>query len=308
MSYYEYMNDQISKYLDSEQIEFNNNVVLYPFGKQGMAVKEILNWRYGIKEAFICDDGLSKRNPNIKPLSYLSQIDTSKFYFIITADNLDYWDEIRINIRKYVDEKNILDLFPVKPLLSNEPRTASLETASREIYNRNVKGAVAEAGVYKGDFSVFINRFFYDRKLYLFDTFEGFTQKDIEIERKHGYTLRNAGFFGDTSVELVLSKMPFQDNIIVKKGYFPDTTVGIEEQFCFVSLDMDLYQPIKAGLEYFYPRMSTGGYIFVHDCMKGHPNYKGARAAFLEFTDKMGIGYVILPDNGTAVIVKGGLR
>ena len=302
MEYYEYLDEQIGKLADSGVV---NNWVIYPLGKQGMLVKQILNWRYGIEEAFICDEKLSKKNPGIKPLSYLAQIDTSKFCFIITSDNLMFYDEIRSNLREYVNERNIIDLFPCKPLISNDPRVASLELASREIHDRKIQGVVAEAGVYRGGFAAYINRFFMDRKLYLFDTFEGFAAKDIEVDRANGYTLRNAGYYGDTSVDLVLRSMPFADNVVIKKGNFPDTTEGVDEQFCFVSLDMDLYQPIKAGLEYFYPRLTGGGYIFVHDCNIGHVNYKGARIALLEFTEKESIGYVMLSDNKTAVITKG---
>ena len=35
--------------------------------------------------------------------------------------------------------------------------------------------------------------------------------------------------------------------------------------FSFVSLDVDLYQPTLCGLKFFYPRMSKGGVIMVHD-------------------------------------------
>ena len=37
------------------------------------------------------------------------------------------------------------------------------------------------------------------------------------------------------------------------------------EKFAFVSLDTDLYKPTLAGLEFFWPRMSKGGFIFIHD-------------------------------------------
>lgn len=299
---YWYLNDRIEQIVDSGIIE---NVVIYPFGRQGMLVKQILNDRYGVSEAFICDEKLSKKNPKIKSLNYLEQIDVSKYYFIITSENYACYDEVRENIRRYVEEKNIIDFFSRKPLLTNKPRIAALEMASREIYDRKISGAVAEAGVYKGGFASYINRFFKDRKLYLFDTFEGFSAKDIEMDKEKGYTLQRAGFYSDTSISDVLGKMPFVDRVVIKKGYFPQTTEGIKEQFCFVSLDMDLYQPIKAGLEYFYPRLSRGGYIFVHDTDIGHDNYKGARVALMEFVEKEKIGYVMLPDTKTAVITKG---
>ena len=53
-------------------------------------------------------------------------------------------------------------------------RISLLELVSYEIRDRKILGSVAEVGVYKGDFAKYINYFFPDRKLYLFDTFEGF--------------------------------------------------------------------------------------------------------------------------------------
>lgn len=302
MNYYEYFNEKIEQLIDAGREM--SHLVLYPFGKQGMLIKQILNWRYGIEEAFICDEKLSNTNPKIKALNYLEQIDTSKFCFMVTSDNISCYDELRVNLRKYVNDENIIDLFSVKPLSTTNPRIGSLELASREIYNRGIQGAVAEAGVYRGDFAAYINKFFPNRRLYLFDTFEGFAAKDIEVERINKYSSRKEGFYGDTASEIVLDKMIYKNNVVIKKGYFPDTTEGIDEQFCFVSLDMDLYQPIKAGLDYFYPRLCGGGYIFIHDCNIGHAVYKGARTALLEFAEKEKIGYVMLPDNKTAVIVK----
>lgn len=41
---------------------------------------------------------------------------------------------------------------------------------------------------------------------------------------------------------------------------------GLEnEKFIFVNLDFDLYLPILAGLQFFYPRLAPGGVILVHD-------------------------------------------
>lgn len=42
---------------------------------------------------------------------------------------------------------------------------------------------MAELGVYKGKFAVEINKLFPYKKLYLFDTFEGFFSQDIDIEK-----------------------------------------------------------------------------------------------------------------------------
>jgi O-methyltransferase len=58
-------------------------------------------------------------------------------------------------------------------------RLSTLELISFEIVKKDLKGNVAELGVYKGKFARYLNHFFPDRKLYLFDTFEGFDNRDV---------------------------------------------------------------------------------------------------------------------------------
>lgn len=85
-----------------------------------------------------------------------------------------------------------------------------------------------------------------------------------------------------TSVELVLSKLPHPQKAIIKKGYFPETARGLEEErFIFVNLDFDLFHPILEGLRFFYPRMVCGGVIVVHDFYSpGCPGVKEAIDVF----------------------------
>ena len=181
-------------------------------------------------------------------------------------------------------------------------RMASLELAAREIQLNSVSGNLAELGVYKGDFAKYLNELFPDRKLYLFDTFEGFDERDVKKEVNTGFSTGKQDF-SDTSVELVLSKMKNRDQCIVKKGFFPASAAGVEDTFCFVSIDADLYDPILSGLEFFYPRLAKGGYIFVHDF--NNEEYKGARQAVIEFCRNHNASYVPVADmGGTAIISK----
>jgi O-methyltransferase len=179
-------------------------------------------------------------------------------------------------------------------------RVSQLELLANEIYENNVGGSVAELGVYRGDFAKFINKAFPDRKLYLFDTFEGFAETDAESDRKNRFSSGDQDF-SDTSISLVLSKMDHPENCIVKKGYFPDTAVDLDTPFCFVSLDCDLYEPMYAGLSYFYPYISTGGGIFIHDYNSG---YKGARMAVTKYCNENHIPYIPLCDSSGSVMIR----
>jgi len=130
----------------------------------------------------------------------------------------------------------------------------------------------------------------------------GFNNADIDVEKNNNFSQGNQDF-SDTSVNTVIQKMKFPEKCVVKKGYFPDSLDGLEDSFCFVSLDPDLYKPILDGLEYFYPRLVKGGYIFVHDY--NNSLYPGAKQAVREFCNKNKIPFVPLTDSwGTVIIAK----
>ena len=186
--------------------------------------------------------------------------------------------------------------------LCTDIRNSQLELMAYEINDRKINGSVAELGVFNGDFAKNINAVFPERKLYLFDTFEGFHDNDIEIEKEQNFSDASQDF-SVQSVEAVLSKMPVPELCIIKKGWFPDTAEGVDESFAFVHLDADLYKPIYAGLAFFWPKLSYGGYIMVHDYNSSH--YKGARAAVRDFCSEFNISYVPLCDAyGSVVLTK----
>jgi O-methyltransferase len=181
-------------------------------------------------------------------------------------------------------------------------RLSSLELASYEINKKQLKGNVAELGVYKGKFARYINLYFPDRKLYLFDTFEGFDARDVHREKNEEFS-SGAQDFTNTSVDSVLSIMPFKENCIPVKGFFPESAKDIKDKYVFVSLDADLYEPIYAGLTFFYKDLVPGGYIFIHDF--NNKAYKGVRKAVEQFCDEENISYIPLPDSaGSAIICK----
>jgi O-methyltransferase len=182
-------------------------------------------------------------------------------------------------------------------------RLSQLDLAIHEIKEHNIPGDIAEVGVYKGAFSAVLNHALPDRTLYLFDTFEGFNtdeeQKDREV-----YGTPAQRDFSDTSIEFVLKQMPHPAQCVPRKGLFPATAEGLEQsQFCFVSLDADLYAPIKAGLEFFFERLAPGGFIFVHDY--NYAEFPGAKAAVLDFWRTRGVPFVPVTDvYGTAIFRK----
>lgn len=266
---------------------------------------------YCEKVAYSLDDtvyqvvGLVDRNPELwgKTLHGLgkviapSEIKQFDFDLIIIAVS-KYEEEIRNGlVNKYgVDEDRIVTYCPqVHNIKWKEERIVMLRKCISMIKERNVPGDMAEVGVYQGEFAKYFNRYFPEKKLYLFDTFEGFdTEKDIIPDR-----FRN--LHKDTSIELVLSKMMNPNNCIVRKGYFPDTASDISASFSLVSLDTDFYNPILAGLEFFYPRLVKGGYIFVHDF--GEPLLPEVKKAVYHYCEKQDISIVPIVDAGLSAII-----
>lgn len=166
--------------------------------------------------------------------------------------------------------------------------------------------SVAEGGVYQGEYSKEINRYFPDSKLYLFDTFEGFKEEDIKIERSYNFSRQGSGHLNNTSEQLVLSKLPHKEKVEIRRGYFPDTAYSLEnEEFIFVSLDFDLYNPTLAGLSFFFPKMIKGGCILVHDYFT--IGYGGVKQAVEEFKQECKEEVLLIPigDAFSVAIIKG---
>ena len=184
-------------------------------------------------------------------------------------------------------------------------RSAVLWRLGESLKSRGVPGALAELGVYKGDTAWKLNTLFPDRKLYLFDTFRGFDARDVKKEKKRGLSRAEEGDFSDTSPEAVLARLPFREQAVIRQGYFPDTSIGLEdERFALVSLDADLFAPILAGLAFFYPRLNPGGAILLHDF--GSQRFPGAARAVAEYEKTHGpLPLVPLCDlHGSAVILR----
>ncbi|MEQ2664233.1 TylF/MycF/NovP-related O-methyltransferase [Blautia fusiformis] len=163
-----------------------------------------------------------------------------------------------------------------------DARVAVMCLLAEQIHQQNIPGDVAELGVFQGDFSCLISTAFPDRKIHLFDTFEGFSEKDIAVETSRHLSRAKTGDFSSTDVDSVLRIMPDPSHVIIHKGWFPDTFSDItDETFCFVSLDADLYAPTAAALPLFYERLSIGGVLLIHDVYS--TQFSGCNKAVDEF-------------------------
>lgn len=157
-------------------------------------------------------------------------------------------------------------------------RLKTLEAICREL--DDVPGAMAELGVFRGEFAAAMNALQPERTLYLFDTFAGFDPNEAAPEGL-------AAAHENASADAVLRRLPSAEKAIVRAGLFPETAAGLEaETFALVSLDADLEESTLAGLRWFAPRMEPGGYLLLHDW--NHPGLPGVRRALERYEAERG--------------------
>jgi O-methyltransferase len=182
---------------------------------------------------------------------------------------------------------------------ADDVRWSSMALAMRTIDTDGIHGAIAELGVYRGITSAFLRGLSPSRKMYLFDTFEGFPQKALRPFQAGDTRFR------DTSKDIVKQNIGNLDNVEFRAGYFPDSAIGLEDElFAFVLLDFDLYLPAVESFRFLYPRLARGGYFFLHDFNSPESDRAISRAAKEFLLDKPEL-IVEIPDIwGSAVFRK----
>ena len=126
-----------------------------------------------------------------------------------------------------------------------------IKRLSERLQKENIRGSVAEAGVFRGEFAKEINKYFSDSKCYLFDTFTGFDERDFKYETKDSM-IEDVNHFTKTSESIVMEKMPHKKMVELRKGYFAESLDGLEDEFVFVNLDMEFYKTNFEGLMYLF--------------------------------------------------------
>jgi hypothetical protein len=182
------------------------------------------------------------------------------------------------------------------------PRLWSFILNIKQILSEDVPGDFAELGVWRGNTASVLAHYadISNRKLYLFDTFEGFDSRDLG-----GVDKDKQMAFADTSLPMVKNVIGNSSSVCrFAKGYFPSTITEEHDAniYSIVSLDCDLYEPMKSGLDFFYPRMSKGGILFLHDYSSNF--WDGAKKAVDEFCAKNEEYIILIPDKSGSAFVR----
>jgi O-methyltransferase len=197
------------------------------------------------------------------------------------------------------------ELIKIERSYRDKARLYNLWFQVEQLKKNKISGAFAELGVHKGETAKAIHHMDPDRLFYLFDTFEGFKKEDLALENQTDDRF-TTDMFADTSIGKVQLYIKGNDNLHFKPGFFPDTSAGLEsETFAFVHIDADLYAPTIDALKFFYPRLSAGGVLIVHDY---NHNWEGIPKAINEFIGTIPESIIELSDwQGSAMIIKNSL-
>ena len=131
-----------------------------------------------------------------------------------------------------------------------------------------IGGDFVELGCYKGDTSLMLAEILQgtDKKLWIYDSFEGLPDKSVEDESAVGADFKRG--------ELAASKREVKMRFLraglmvpkITKAWFSDLKdEDLPSKIAFAFLDGDLYESIRDSLKLIDGKMTVGGVIMVHD-------------------------------------------
>lgn len=226
---------------------------------------------------------------------------------VLESDNsfyLTYRPDADIEFGRHPELRALSSKWVANNLANNAcdlPRLYALLFNIKQVVAEGIPGDFAELGVYRGNSAAVLAHCArqHRRSVFLFDTFTGFEARDLV-----GLDGSKERSFADTSLSLVQHTVG-KDSAFYMKGHFPETiTEGVaERRFAVVHLDCDLYEPMRAGVDFFFPRLSPGGLMIIHDY--SNPHWEGAKRAVDEYLPQIPESLILMPDkSGTAMLRK----
>ena len=187
-----------------------------------------------------------------------------------------------------------------KYTMTSIERLYALYKSTEYVVKAGIQGDILECGVWRGGSVMLVARTLIalgvtDRRLYLFDTFEGHprpdSEKDVDLWGNHAVVefekykkSEESSDWGTVTIDEVRENMASTgypvENLVFVKGMVEKTAAdNIPDKLALLRLDTDWYNSARDALKYFYPVLSRGGVLIVDDY--GH--YVGQRLAVDEY-------------------------
>lgn len=233
----------------------------------------------------------------VQTIRFLVKFINRLFYVL----NLDYRIKFILSDRKriiipYDMGRDFVDIFnqTKKYTMTSIERMFSLFLAIEYIVKYNIPGDIVECGVWKGGSmmltaSALLKKKDLERKLYLYDTYEGMskpTSRDVRsldnyVAKTKWLELEKSNLKWDNaSLEevkknLYSTKYP-PENLIFAKGNVEETIPKIiPEKISILRLDTDWYESTYHELVHLFPRLVKYGILIIDD----YGYWKGSREA-----------------------------
>lgn len=141
------------------------------------------------------------------------------------------------------------------------------------------------------------------RKFYLIDTFEGLDEKLVtESEKADGLSKRFEGKYPKETINRVKETFSGFKNVCIIQGSIPDILKSVHvEKVSFLSIDMNCALPEKSALEFFYPKLVSGGIVVFDDY--GHRGHDLQKEYADEVASRFGVAILTLP-TGQGILIK----
>lgn len=143
-------------------------------------------------------------------------------------------------------------------------------------------------------------------RLHVFDSFKGLSEFDtVDYSR-----------FMDTDKKRAAERVHYASDIHrlrrmvepfgfvdLHKGWIPDVFSGVDVgEISFASIDVNLYEPTRAAVEFAYSHLVVGGAIYFDDY--GYATFPGAKAAIDDYLSTVSPTMFIENPMGSAYLVK----
>lgn len=166
-------------------------------------------------------------------------------------------------------------------------------------------GDFVECGVNTGIYSKAICEYLgfgeLDRRMFLFDTFQGIPPEQMSDGERKARTAENRDFYEDCYDQVVANFAPYP-NVTLVKGRVPDSLADVTiDKVAYLSIDMNVAEPEVAALTHFWDRLTPGALVVLDDY--GWTNYREQYDAMNTLAAKLGTSILTLP-TGQGLIVR----
>jgi hypothetical protein len=210
--------------------------------------------KYVLKSVKFACKHLLRRNPGyrFRALLQIGQVLRPDYRF--KWPQLDWWGNAEFN--RYLERFDELSGL-------NTDRRWMLAELLRLV--DDIDGDTAECGVFTGASSYLVCRANAQAKAggkchHMFDSFAGLS-KPVECDGDHWTA-------GDLTcgLETVRANLAEFRDVAYYPGWIPTRFAEVaDKRFSFVHIDVDLYEPTRDSIAFFYPRMAEGGVLVVDD-------------------------------------------